>query len=64
MVNEGILDSKETVLDSLKKIMGDTVKLVIRNDLPFQSIEKKITIDEAVEMLFANKTVDLLGHEV
>ena len=44
--------------------MGDTVKLVIRNDLPFQSIEKKITIDEAVEMLFANKRVDLLGHEV
>ena len=64
MVNEGILDSKEDVLDSLKKIMGDTVKLVIRNDLPFQSIEKKITIDEAVEMLFANKRVDLLGHEV
>lgn len=64
MVNEGILDSKERVLDLLKKIMGDTVKLVIRNDLPFQSIEKKITIDEAVEMLFANKTVDLLGHEV
>lgn len=64
MVKEGILDSKESVLNSLKKIMGDTVKLVIRNDLPFQSIEKKITIDEAVEMFFANKTVDLLGHEV
>lgn len=63
MVNEGILDSKEKVLDSLRKIMGDTIKLVIRNDLPFQSIEKKITIDEAVEMLFTNKTVDLLGRE-
>lgn len=63
MVHEGILDSKEKVLDSLRKIMGDTVKLVIRNELPFQSIEKKITIDEAVEMLFENKTVDLLGRE-
>ena len=64
MVHEGILDSKETVLDSLKKIMGDTVKLIIRNDLPFQATEKKVTIDDAVEMLFANKTVDLLGREV
>lgn len=63
MVNEGILDSKEKVSDSLHKIMGDTVKLVIRNNLPFQSIEKKITIDEAVEMLFTNQTVDLLGRE-
>lgn len=64
MVKEGILDSKENVLDSLKKIMGDTVKLVIRNDLPFQSNEKKITIEEAVELIFENKTVDLIGHEV
>lgn len=44
--------------------MGDTVKLIIRNDLPFQAIEKKVTIDEAVEMLFENKKVDLLGREV
>lgn len=64
MVNEGILNSREKVLDSLKKIMGDTVKLIIRNDLPFQAIEKKVTIDEAVEMLFENKKVDLLGREV
>ena len=64
MVNEGILNSREIVLDSLKKIMGDTVKLIIRNDLPFQAIEKKVTIDEAVEMLFENKKVDLLGREV
>ena len=64
MVNEGILDSREKVIDSLKKIMGDTVKLIIRNDLPFQAIEKKVTIDEAVEMLFENKKVDLLGREV
>ena len=64
MVKEGILDSKESVLNSLKNKLGDTVTLVIRNDLPFQSIEKKITIAEAVEMLFANKTVELLGHEV
>ncbi len=63
MVKEGILDSKEKVLDSLQKVMGDTVKLIIRNDLPFQPSEKKVTIDEAVEMLFANKAVDLLGRE-
>lgn len=64
MVHEGLLDSKEKVLHSLQNIMGDTAKLVIRNDLPFQSIETKITIDEAVEMFFANQTVDLLGREV
>ena len=63
MISEGILVSKEKVLDSLHTIMGDTVKLIIRNDLPFQPIEKKITIEEAVEMLFANKKVDFLGHE-
>ena len=44
--------------------MGDTVKLVIRNDLPFQPIEMKVTIDEAVEMIFSHKTIDLLGYEV
>lgn len=64
MVNEGILDSKENVLESLRKIMGETVKLVIRNDLPFQSFEKTITIEEAVDMIFANQNVDLLGCEV
>ncbi len=64
MVNEGILDSKEKVLDSLRKIMGETVKLVIRNDLPFQSFEKTITIEEAVDMIFANQNVDLLGCEI
>lgn len=63
MVKEGILNSKKDVLVSLHKIMGDTVKLVIRNDLPFQSIEKKITIEEAVEKLFANESIDLIGRE-
>lgn len=63
MVSERILDSKEKVLDSLRKIMGETVKLVIRNNLPFQSVEKKISIEEAVEMIFANEKIDLIGRE-
>ena len=64
MVKEGILKSKEEVKDSLHKIMGDTVRLVIKSGLPFQPIEQKITIDEAVEMLFSDRTVDLIGHVV
>ena len=64
MVSEGILDSKEKVLDPLRKIMGETVKLVIRNNLPFQPNEKETTIEEAVDMIFANEKIDLLGHAV
>lgn len=63
MVAEGILDSKEEVLAALKNIMNDTVTLVIRNNLPFQSDERKISISEAVDMLFENQTVELICYE-
>jgi hypothetical protein len=43
--------------------MGETVKLVIRNNLPFQSVEREISIEEAVEMIFANEKIDLIGRE-
>lgn len=63
MISEEIITSKEESLNALKKIMGDKVKLIIREDLPFSSIEKTITIEEAVEKIFNNEQVELAGRE-
>lgn len=64
MIKEKILTSKEESQNALKKIMGDNVKLIIREQLPFLSIEKTITIEDAVERIFNNELVELVGREV
>ena len=41
----------------MKKIMGERVKLIIREEVPFSSIEKTIEIEEAVDRIFNKESV-------
>ena len=52
MIKEEIITSKTQALNSVKKIMGERVKLIIREEAPFSSIEKTIEIEEAVDRIF------------
>ena len=63
MINEEIVTSKEEALNVLKKIMGERVSLIIRDALPFSSMEETITIEEAVEKIFNHEQVELVGRE-
>ena len=50
-------------LNSMKKIMGERVKLMIREEAPFSSIEKTIEIEEAVDRIFNKESVVLVGNK-
>lgn len=63
MVKEQIITSQEEVISALKHIMGDNVKLIICDDLPFAPIEKTITIEEAVEKIFNGEHIELVGRK-
>ena len=43
--------------------MGERVKLIIREEAPFSSIEKKIEIEEAVDRIFNKESVVLVGNK-
>ena len=62
MIREEILTSKEESICALKKAMGDNVKLIIGDDLPFAAVEKRITIEDAVERIFNNEPMELVGR--
>ena len=47
----------------MKKIMGERVKLMIREEAPFSSIEKTIEIEEAVDRIFNKESVVLVGNK-
>lgn len=64
MVEQKIITSKENTLIAAKNIMGDHVKLIIRNELPFSSVEKTITIEDAIEKMFNNESVELVGRGI
>lgn len=63
MIKEEIITSKTQALNSMKKIMGERVKLMIREEAPFSSIEKTIEIEEAVDRIFNKESVVLVGNK-
>ena len=63
MIKEEIITSKTQALNSMKKIMGERVKLIIREEAPFSSIEKTIEIEEAVDRIFNKESVVLVGNK-
>ncbi len=63
MISDGIITSKEEAITALTNIMGDKVKLIIRNNLPFSSQEEELSIEETVEKFFNNEQVDLVGRK-
>ena len=63
MIKEEIITSKTQALNSVKKIMGERVKLIIREEAPFSSIEKTIEIEEAVDRIFNKESVVLVGNK-
>ena len=63
MIKEEIITSKTQALNSMKKIMGERVKLFIREEAPFPSIEKTIEIEEAVDRIFNKESVVLVGNK-
>lgn len=63
MIKEEIITSKTQALNSMKKIMGERVKLMIREEAPLSSIEKTIEIEEAVDRIFNKESVVLVGNK-
>ncbi len=63
MMKEKIMTSKKEAVDSLKKIMGGNVKLLVENALPFCPKEETLTIDEAVDRIFNDEQIVLLGRK-
>ena len=63
MIKEEIITSKTQALNSMKKIMGERVKLIIREEALFSSIEKTIEIEEAVDRIFNKESVVLVGNK-
>jgi len=63
VVSEGIVNSKDEVLRILRKTMGENVKLIINEKLPFASAERIVMLEEAVEMLFDGEQIQLVGSK-
>lgn len=63
MVKEQIITSKEETVESLKRIMGENVSLIIGDVLPFTPIEKTITVEEAVDQIFNGEHIVLTGRK-
>ena len=62
MVEKGLISSKEEVVEILRKIMGENVRLIIGQDIPFTPVEKMMTIEEATERIFKGEHIEYVGR--
>lgn len=61
MVNEKILENKDEVEEALKKIFGESVRIIVVSKIPFASKEEIVDIKEVTHMLFKNEEFLFIG---
>lgn len=60
MVKEGLITSRKEATQLLRKIMGDSVSLMVRERSPFVSEVKRVDIQGAVDLIFSEKDIELI----